>query len=254
MTFPDLALVLAASPALLVAGLAKGGFGGAGAFAATPLLALALPPGDALGVMLPLLMAIDLATLAAYWRRWSWPDARALMIWGVPGVALGWALFGLIPPEAAKLALGVVALAFVLFRLAQALGWSPEGDPAFRPERAALWGTAAGFTSFLAHAGGPPAAMALIPRRLDKTAFQGTVVIAFWWINLVKLGPYAALGLFGGGNLALSLALVPAAAVGVVLGVIGHRRVPQVWFDRVVLTGLALVSVKLIADGLAGLR
>jgi uncharacterized membrane protein YfcA len=252
MIFPDLALVLAASPALVLAGAAKGGFGGTGAFAATPLLALALPPGDALGVMLPLLMGIDLATLAAYWRRWSRPDARALMLWGVPGVALGWALFELIPPEAAKLALGLVALAFVAFRVAQTLGWSPHGDPAFRPRRAALWGAAAGFTSFLAHAGGPPAAMAMVPRRLDKTAFQATMVVVFWWINLVKLGPYAALGLFGGGNLALSLALVPAAALGVVLGVVGHRRVSQLWFDRIILIGLAMVSVKLIADSLGG--
>lgn len=246
-------LWLAAAPAMLVAGAGKGGFGGAGAFAATPLLALALPPAQALGVMLPLLMVIDVATLAAYWRRWSWPDARALMGAGALGVALAWLLFGLIPPAATQLAIGLLALAFVAFRLAQARGWSPRGEAGFDAGRAWLWGAAAGFTSFIGHAGGPPAAMALVPRQLDKTAYQATIVLAFWWINLVKLGPYAALGLVDGANLGWSLALAPLALLGVALGVIGHRRVSQRWFDAIILAALVVTGAKLAYEGAGAL-
>jgi uncharacterized membrane protein YfcA len=244
---------LAAAPALIVAGAAKGGFGGAGAFAATPLLALALGPGQALGVMLPLLMAIDVVTLRIYWRRWSPPDARTLMAAGVLGVGLGWALFGLIPPAAVQLAIGTVALLFVAFRALQAVGWTPPGSAAFSPLRAGFWGAVAGLTSFVAHAGGPPTAMALAPRRLDKTAYQASVVATFWWINVVKLGPYFALGLIDAPNLAWSLALAPFAALGVAFGVWGHRRVPQAWFDGVILAALMVTGAKLAYDGAAAL-
>lgn len=249
----DAATLLIAGPALIIAGAAKGGFGGSGAFAATPLLALALPPAQALGVMLPLLMAIDAATLWPYWRRWSVRDSAVLMMAGVFGVALGWALFEMIPPAAAKLAVGLVALVFSMFRVAQLVGWTPEGRAEWRPGRAWFWGGIAGFTSFIAHAGGPPSAMALIPRRLDKTVYQATTVVVFWWINIVKLGPYIALGLIDGVNLGLSAALAPFAALGVALGVIGHRRIPQRWFDIVVLTALSAAGAKLTWDGFAAL-
>lgn len=253
MNWPDLALVLLCSPALILAGAAKAGLGGAGAFAATPLLVLVLPPGDALGVMLPILMAIDLATLGPYWRRWSWPDARALLIGGTAGVGIGWAVFDLIPPAATQLLIGVVAVVFVAFRVAQGLGWSPVGPTGFRPARATLWGGAAGVASFLAHAGGPPSAMALIPRRLDKTTYQATTVLVFWWVNLVKLGPYLALGLIGQANLALTAALLPAAGLGVLIGILGHHRLPQRAYDTIVLAGLAAAGAKLVHDGAAGL-
>jgi uncharacterized membrane protein YfcA len=249
----DAATLAIAGAAMVVAGAAKGGFGGSGAFAATPLMALALPPGQALGVMLPVLMAIDAATLWPYWRRWSLRDSAALMIAGALGVALAWPLFGMIPPDAAKLAVGLVAVVFCAFRVAQLRGWTPEGGAEWRPGRAWFWGAVAGFTSFIAHAGGPPSAMALIPRRLDKTVYQATTVVVFWWINIVKLGPYLALGLIDGTNLGMSAALAPFAAAGVVLGVIGHRRIPQNWFDIVVLTALSAAGAKLVWDGVAAL-
>ena len=63
-----------AGPAVLFAGISKGGFGSGAAFAAAAILAIVVEPGLALGVMLPLLMLIDLATLRPYWKKWSFPD------------------------------------------------------------------------------------------------------------------------------------------------------------------------------------
>ena len=53
----------------------------------------------------------------------------------------------------------------------------------------------AGFTSFIAHAGGPPLSMYLLRRSLDKTQFVATTAAFFAAINYVKLVPYAWLGL-----------------------------------------------------------
>ncbi len=63
-----------AIPAVMFAGISKGGFGSGAAFAAAALLAIVVDPGTAIGVMLPLLMLVDLAALRAFWRKWSLRD------------------------------------------------------------------------------------------------------------------------------------------------------------------------------------
>ena len=113
---------------------------------------------------------------------------------------------------------------------------------------------AAGFTSFIAHAGGPPASMYLLRRPLNRTEFVATAVFFFAVVNYVKLVPYAWLGQFDTTNLATSLVLAPAAPLGVLIGVYLHKRVSdRILFLRVVYVLLFLVGLKLIWDGLPGL-
>ncbi len=242
-----------AAPAVLLAGVSKGGFGSGAAFAATPLLALALPPQLAVGLMLPLLMAMDVTGLRAYRGRWSWPDAKALMQGAAPGVAIGALAFRAADADALRLMIGLVALGFVLFQLSRARGWLPRGDGELRPWRARFWGAAAGFTSFISHAGGPPAAVHLLGRRLGKTEYQATTVLVFWWINLIKLGPYAAIGLIDRGSLAAGAWLLPVAVGGMLLGVWAHRRLRDDWFFGIIYVFLTITGIKLLWEGAAGL-
>ena len=74
----DLNFYLFAVPAVIFAGMSKGGFGSAAAFAATPFLALILTPGQAVGLMLPLLMVMDVTAVRLFgangicaWRVFS---------------------------------------------------------------------------------------------------------------------------------------------------------------------------------------
>ncbi|SEP14449.1 hypothetical protein SAMN04490248_1299 [Salinihabitans flavidus] len=78
MTEPGFCAI--AVPAVIFAGISKGGFGSGAAFASATILALVLPPREAIGLMLPLLMLIDAATLRPYWKQWSWPDGRLLIL------------------------------------------------------------------------------------------------------------------------------------------------------------------------------
>ena len=55
-----------AVPALLIAGISKGGLGGGLVVMAVPLLSLAVPPVTAAAVLLPLLCCMDLLSLRAY--------------------------------------------------------------------------------------------------------------------------------------------------------------------------------------------
>jgi uncharacterized membrane protein YfcA len=108
----------------------------------------------------------------------------------------------------------------------------------------------AGFTSFVAHAGGPPISAYTLPLKLDPRALSGTMAVFFAAINAAKWIPYAALGLIDLRNMATALVLFPLAPLGVWAGVWLVRRVSSSWFYRLAYTGMALTGVKLLWDGL----
>ena len=253
----DPAFLALAIPGAVFAGVSKGGFGSGAAFAATPLLALAVGPGAALGVMLPLLMLIDLAVLRPYWGRWSWPDARLLILGGLPGVALAAALWRVAPADFFRVLIGLLALGFVAWqmrgRLARLVGSrapaASRGAP--RPPDRALGlaaGLVAGFTSFVSHAGGPPVAVYLLARGHSKTAYQATTVLVFWAVNLAKAFAFAGLGLFTAETLAADAVLAPFALLGAAIGVRAHHLVPERAFFAITYTLLSVAGAKLIWD------
>ena len=252
----DPLFLAAAIPAVLLAGISKGGFGAGAGFAATPLLVLVVPPQVAVGLMLPLLMVMDVTGLRAWRGRWNLAEARPMMLGAAPGIAAGALFFAMVPGDAVRLLIGLIALGFIAFQLAQARGWGPrpaEGPRRPAPLRGGFWGAVAGFTSFASHAGGPPAAVHLLTRGLSKGEYQATTVILFWWINVVKVGPYWAVGLFGDGQLATALWLSPVAVAGMLLGVWAHDKVPQRLYFGLIRVMLAITGTKLVWDGATGL-
>lgn len=239
-----------AAPAVVFAGVSKGGFGSGAAFAASTILALFLEPGQALGVMLPLLMLIDAASLKPYWRRWHWPDARLLILGGVPGVALGVALYRVADADLMRLLIGGISVAFVAWQIAQRRGWIHAARVRLPGWAGLLAGAVTGFTSFVSHAGGPPAAVYLLSQRLDKTRYQASTVLTFWVLNIVKFVPYAFLGMFTWQTAAANLALAPFALLGTWLGVRAHELVPERLFFGLTYVLLLVTGGKLIWDGL----
>lgn len=245
----DAAFFAVAVPAVLFAGISKGGFGSGASFAAAPLLALVLEPQLAVALLLPLLMLMDVAGLRSYWRQWSTAHVRVLMIGAVPGVLAGMALFGSVRPETLRLMLGLLALGFVAFQIARELGLVAPARP---PAGAGYaWGAAAGFTSFVAHAGGPPAAIYLLGSRLEKTAYQASTIVVFWWVNLLKFPAYAGLGLFTAETARAGVMLAPVAILGVALGVWAHRRIAPRPFFIVTYALLTVTGAKLVWDAIA---
>lgn len=244
----DLAFFAVAIPAVLIAGLSKGGFGASAGFASTPLLALVMPPAQAAALMLPILMLMDVAGLRAYWRGWSWPDARRLMGGASAGVALAWVTFHVVSAEAVQLMVGVIAIVFVLFQIARSRGLLRPGPGSAAAGSGLFWGTVCGFTSFIANAGGPPASMYLLARPLDKTAFQATTVIVFWWVNLIKLPAFLSLGLMRMDMIRPLALLVPLSLVSIWVGVRAHRSISDVWFFRLTYALLLCTGAKLIWD------
>ncbi|HEU0220929.1 MAG TPA: sulfite exporter TauE/SafE family protein [Paracoccaceae bacterium] len=246
----DLIFFLVAIPAVFMIGLEKGGFGIGGGFLATPLLVTVLPPEVAVGLVLPLLMVADAASLRAYWRFWDWPTARTMMLAVLPGIGLGVLLYGWADPDSVRLAIGLIALAFTPWNIARRRGWLGQGGGPLGPVAATAAGLASGFTSFVAHAGGPPAAIYLLSRGLPKRTFQATTVLTFAWVNLLKLPPFAFLGLITEETLLGDLILAPIAVLGVIVGVWAHRRIPEGPFFLLMQAGLFLTGARLVWSAL----
>ncbi|GKY86156.1 UPF0721 transmembrane protein [Sinisalibacter aestuarii] len=247
----DLTFFAVAIPAVIFSGFSKGGFAGGAAFASTPLLALILEPGQAIGLMLPLLMMMDVAALKPYWKKWDAPAATAMIIGSIPGVALASAIYSYTDPDVFRLLIGAMSVLFVGWQMVRQLGlYRPE---AHRLSLGAgrIAGFVAGFTSFISHAGGPPSAIFLLSRGLDKLTYQSTTVIIFWVVNAVKAVPYAFLGIFTAQTLLADLLLAPVAFLGVWLGVQAHKAVSEKFFFGLTYVMLLATGTKLIWDALS---
>ena len=166
--------LLCALPAVFLTGLSKGGFGGALGGIAVPLLALSTSPTQA-AIMLPILCLADVAGLKAYVGQWDVANLKVMLPGALIGIGIGSLTFGLLDERLIGLLIGVIAVAFVLFG-------SIAGSQAPRPlhkGRGVLLSSLAGFTSFVAHAGGPPVMMHLLPQQLDKLRFVATINMFF---------------------------------------------------------------------------
>ncbi|MEL6681491.1 MAG: sulfite exporter TauE/SafE family protein [Pseudomonadota bacterium] len=235
-------------PAIIFGGISKAGFGSGAAFVAGAILALVVPPGAALGIVLPLFMLVDAASLKSYWGKWHWPSAKGLMIGAVPGCIIAASLYAIVDADVIRLFIGLICLAFVAYQMCLHWGWLTVRVIRFSRMGAWFAGLVSGITSFVSHAGGPPSAVFLLSLGLNKTAYQATTIVVFWAINWMKAVLYVFLGIFSWESVIGSLALAPFALFGAWLGLKAHHVVPEraffaLTYVLLVLTGLRLIWI-----------
>jgi len=246
----DPAFYAVAAPAVLLLGLSKSGFGSGFGSLTVPMMALTVPVPQAAAILMPVLLVMDLQGLHAFRGHVDKTLLRFILPFGLLGILIGLLLFKLLDARWVAGLVGVSTLAF----LAQRLLWPPRPDS--QPPPRWLGGilvACSGFTSFIAHAGGPPINAYVIPLKLRPLVFTATLSFFFFVINLSKWVPYATLGLLDMTNMATSLALLPLAPVGVWIGVrVAHRIQPELFY-RLIYVGMFLTGLKLVWDGfLAG--
>jgi uncharacterized membrane protein YfcA len=241
---------LVSVPAVLIYGVAKGGFGGAVAMVAVPIMALVMPPTQAAAILLPILVVMDIVVVKTYWGMFDGRAIRLLMPPAMLGILAGYLLAEAMNEHYMRVLIGGLSLAFGLQNL---LGLSGRASSEHHVVSAAAYGSLAGFTSFSIHAGGPPLTMYLMPKKLSPLLFAGTAGIFFAVVNAVKLVPYYFLGQFSSENLVYSLILVPLAPLGVKLGHYLVLRSEPGFYYRVISFFLAAVGLKLLYDGAAGI-
>ncbi|MEM9775162.1 MAG: sulfite exporter TauE/SafE family protein [Chloroflexota bacterium] len=252
----SIAFWLIAIVAVIFVGIAKAGFGGGVAAISTPLLALVLPVAEAAALLLPLFILAD--HVAIYKYRGTF-NARSLWV-TVPGAIIGigiaWIVFERLQSseQMMKVGIGVIAILFVIFQLTRELVFNRIDGVTMPDWAGVMLGTTAGFTSTIAHVGGPPFQIYVIPQMLQRDVFVGTNAWFFWIVNLVKLLPFWFLGLLSIGNLFITLGLIPFVFVGVYLGIWLNNQVSQTLFNRIIYALLAVTGVQLIlGDSLLGM-
>ncbi len=240
---------VAAVVAAALVGLSKGGLPVVGMLA-VPVLALVISPVVAAGLLLPVFVLSDMFGLYAYRRAF---DRRVLTIL-IPattvGVGLGWLTASVVSERMVEAMVGVIGASFALNLILRRGGDAPA-QPARRLP-GTIWGTIAGFTSFVSHAGAPPYQVFVLPLRLQKTVFAGTTTILFAYVNAIKLLPYWALGQLSVANLKVAAVLTVPAVLAVFAGVWLVKVLPTKLFFRLVVWALLAVSLKLLWDAARG--
>lgn len=241
---------LCAIPAVLIFGMAKGGFGGGIAIISVPLMTLAVSPVQAAAILLPLLIAMDFVALWSFRGQWSKTNLKMTLPGAVAGIIIGAFTFRYLSEDAIRILIGLIAVAFCLDY------WFKKENSSIRsPDivRGSIWGGISGFTSFGIHAGGAPISVFLLPQQMEKKLLMGTFAVFFTVVNLVKVIPYAWLGQLDHTNLLTSLVLLPVAPVGVRLGFYLLHKINETTVYRLCYFFLFVVGIKLLWDGGKGL-
>ena len=245
----DLAFYLAAIPAVILIGLAKGGFAGLGALG-MPIMALGVAPVRGAAILLPILIVQDAIGVTAFRKTWDRKILLIMLPGAILGVGLGWLFAASVPAEAVLAAVGAISILFGAYRL-----WAERGGRIAAASNSPAWvggmfGIATGFTSQIAHAGGPPYQMWVMPRRLARDVFIGTTAIFFAALNWIKVPAYVALGQFTQSNMIATAVLLPLAIASSLAGVWLVRRVSAERFYTIVYVLMVVTGGKLLWDGL----
>ena len=243
----DPSFYLFAIPAVLVIGLAKGGFIGVGALG-MPLFALGIDPVRGAAILLPILIVQDAVGVAAFRKSWDGHVLGVMLPGAAVGVVLGWRFAASMSSAMILAAVGAISVLFGLYRL-----WVEHGGRLAAASDSPGWvgvlfGVATGFTSQIAHAGGPPFQMWVMPRKLARDALIGTSAIFFAALNWIKVPAFVALGQFTRDNALATLSLLPFAILASFAGIWLVRKVPAERFYTLVYVLMVVAGAKLLWD------
>ena len=235
-----------AIPAVLLMGMSKSGFASGMGSMAVPLMALSISVPDAAAILMPLLLVMDVMSVTAMRKEVDIPLIRFTIPFALLGTVLGTLLFGWLDARYVAGVVGVVTLFFLIQRL-----FGTRKDNERTPPRwvGAVLSVTSGFTSFLAHAGGPPIQAYVLPMRLTPLVYSATMACYFFAVNFSKWIPYGFLGLLDLRNLFTSVLLMPFAPAGVWLGLSLSKKIRPHLFYQLIHVGMFLTAVKLIWDG-----
>ena len=242
----DLTFLAFASFGVFVFGISKGGVPGPIAMLAVPVMSFVMSPLQAAGILLPLLIIMDFSAIYLYWKKWINNILKIIIPASIVGILFGTFTFKYTNEDQIRIMVGIISIIFVVVSFIQ------KSSFLLRPTKVKgyFWSSIAGYTSFLIHAGNPPMNFYMLPLKLNKISFIGTMTLAFLVINVVKLIPYYYVGLLAPSNLMVSIILLPLAFVSVLIGYFLQKRIPEKLFFNIVYILLFISGTKLIYDGI----
>lgn len=226
-------------------GLSKGGLPSTGMLA-VPILSLAISPIQATTLLLPIFIVSDAVGVWLYRKNFSAWNFKVLSVGGLCGVFVGWLMASAISETVVTFLIGLIGVVFCLNSWLKKASLLEPKKPKTHP--GLFWGTLAGFTSFISHAGAPPFQVYVLPQKLSKADFAGTATLVFAVINLAKIIPYHNLRPYQFSDMTDAIQLIPFAIFGTYAGAVLTKLIPDKLFFLWVQIGLFLISLKLMWD------
>ena len=242
----DFYFYLTAAIGVVLFGISKGGFAGPIAILAIPIMALSMSPVVAAAILLPVLFVMDVVALYIYWNNWDLKNIKIIIHPAIFGIAIGALTFKYSSDDSIRIIIGIIAILFILLSIIQ------KNSLFIKPTKTKgiFWALVGGYTSFIIHSGGTPVNFYLLPQKLNKTVYIGTITLAFLIINAIKLIPYYLLNQLIISNLKISLILSPLAPISIYVGYYLHKKVKEETFYSVIYFLLGISGIKLIYDGI----
>lgn len=229
-------------------GISKGGLASAGAIA-VPFLSLWVDPLTAASILLPIYVVSDFVGVFLYRKDFSKKNVLILSV----AIALGVGIATLVTPYVSETLLtfctGVIGLFYCVS--AWLPGRAQRGPTSPSWPKGLFWGTLTGLSSFIAHAGAPPAQAYLLPQKMNKLTFSGTITLSFAIGNLLKIPSYVSLGLFEEMNWGFVAMLALVAIGGTALGRLIAQKLPQASYVRLIEILLFCLSLVLVGRAMA---
>ncbi len=241
----ELTFYLVAGLAILVVGLAKGGFIGMGALA-MPIMTLVMDPIRAAAILLPILIVQDWIGFVSFRKTWDANLLKVMLPGAIIGIFLGWLFASSVSVKGVEGLIGVIAVAFGGNQLLGTNGFGVKLQENLPKWIGTFCGAVAGFTSQIAHSGGPPFQVWALTRGLSRDVYAGTSILFFAVVNLTKVPAYFALGQFSRENMIMTVVFLPLAILSTLLGVALVRQIDPKRFFTLVHVLLFLVGIELL--------
>jgi len=233
-------------PAIILFGIAKSGLGGSIALISIPLMTIAMPLTNALGIILPILIFSDFIATYKYRKEYDFETLKLMVPFAAIGIFIGSLTFTFFSEELLKFIIGLMGFLFAGHYFFFKKNKEAKSDKNFL--KGGVCSTIAGFTSFCVHAGGTPTSLYLLPLRMKKEIYVGTRIIFFACLNLFKLPLYINLSMTNFETFKQSLILFPVALLGILIGYKLLKIIEEKLFYNILYTLIFITSTKLLYD------
>ena len=234
--------------AAVTVGLGKGGLPVIASLA-VPSLSLFMSPITAAGLLLPVYIVSDIFALFFYRKDFDIRVLKISILGMTIGVLIGWATADFVIEWVVTIIIGLMGFIFAINELFRN-SIKKNNLKKINQSKGLFWCSISGFTSFISHNGGPPWQIFVIPLGLSKAVYVGSSVLAFSYVNAIKVIPYFFLGQLNFGTIKIALFLLIPASLAVYIGYFAVKIIPEKVFYLIISWALLIISCKLIWDGI----
>ena len=240
----NLLFFLCVVPAIIIFGIAKSGLGGSIALISIPLMTVVMPLGQALAVILPILILSDFIAVYRFRKEFDFDTLKLIVPFSAIGILIGSITFSYFSEDLLIFIIGLMGFFFSSHYFLFKKNKTIPTKKSFL--KGSICSTVAGFTSFCVHAGGTPTSIYLLPLRMQKEIYVGTRVVFFTLVNLIKFPFYINLSMITFDSFKQSILLFPLSIVGILIGYQILKYVEESIFYNIIYIIILITSSKLL--------